>query len=442
MYGSPRATRSRSGTSGSAATDLYDGLRSGGFCTELAGARGPVDAKSEELERQREAARRGCAIERAVILVDRSRRHDRDVRELLARDEAAGIRNLFVDAANELPPDLAVAGEPFGVWDGRAVTHPGGRVSRHPDDLRRASEAAEALRTAHDDPLELILDEPLADTARLARRIAPDCCRPLGEGAADCAAYHGLVQYLRLLGLVASPQRHGHFYREALAEHARTNSSPRVLVAGAADASMLIHVLEGSSAAGARAEVTVLDRCPTPLEVCAWYARSHGESVHTAHANVVDFGDRQGFDVICAESLLTLLSPAARPPVVANWRASLRPGGRVVTTTRIAAATAPGSVAPAPAEVFAERVRFEAERRRGLLDVAPATLADEARRYYGSVPLDPVASREELVGLFARAGMKIVTLEIAQLEGRRVAGQDAAGHYRSAEYARLVAAAP
>jgi SAM-dependent methyltransferase len=426
-------TKSRSGTSGNPAADLYEGLSSGGFCTALAGARGPVEAASEELERQREAARRGCAIARAVIMIDRTRRHDPDVEELLARDNAAGVRTFLVDAANELPPGLAHAGEPFGVWDDRIVTYSSGRVSRDPDEVRRASDAAEALRVARADPLELILDEPLARAARLARDIAPDRCLP----AVGCGPYHGLVQYLRLLGIVASPQRHGYFYREALVEQARSRSPLRVLIAGAADASMLIHVLEACAAA----EVTVIDRCATPLVVCDWYGRDRGVAVRTVQSDVAGFHDGDRYDLICTESLLTLIHPDDRPDVMANWRALLRPGGRIVTTARIAGAPRGGS-GDSPAEAFAERVRFEAERRRGLLDVAPAVLSNEARRYHGTVPLHPIASREELVELFTRAGLGIVGLEVVQLEGRGLSGQEAAGHYRSAEYARLVARVP
>lgn len=417
---------------------MYEQLRSGGFCTELAGAREPVAPATDELERQRAAARRGCAIERAVIMVDRSRRHDADVRELIARDERAGIRHVLVDAVNALPPAVDGARLRFGVWDEGMFTNGDGSVSRLESDVRYGVEAAAALRSASGDPRELVLDEPLARSARLGRELAPELCREASRTGVDCTSYHGLVQYLRLLGVAASPQRHGHFYREALTPLARAVRQPRVLIAATADTSMLIHVLSACGAAGANADVTVNDRCATPLELCRRYAHEHGLELRTARCDVVDFHDATPFDAICTESLLTLLPPAARRAAIAQWRSLLRPGGRFVTSARIGG---PGSGEPDPlrADAFAGWVRNEAERRRELLDLDPETLAEEARRYYGSVPLHPVGSREELTGLFTHAGMTIERLDFVQLDGRGPGGPGAAGHYRSAEYARIVA---
>ena len=415
-------------------TDLYDALRQGGFCAVPAGARGPVDGASPEFEGQRAAARRGCSIERAVIMVDRSRRHDADVREVLERDAAAGIRTLLVDAANALP--VGVSAESFGIWDDEVVTNGAGAESRRDEDLRRAREAADALRGARPDPGELIVDEPLARTARLARELAPERCPESFYGDTDCTLYHGLVQYLRLLGVVAAPQRQGHFYREALAAAARAGEPLRVLVAGAADASMLAHVVTAYEGTGAALDVTVVDVCKTPLAVCEWYASTRGLAIRTARCNVADFADGAPYDVICTDSLLTLVPPDVRPAAVGRWHALLRPGGRVVTSMRIGGAGA--SSGGSPADDFADWVLGEAERRRDLLDVDPQTLADEARRYTGTIPLYPLASRDELVELFAGAGLALDGLQYVRLEGRGPQGP-AAGNYKTAEYARVVA---
>jgi hypothetical protein len=137
--------------------------------------------------------------------------------------------------------------------------------------------------TASGDDIDL--GEPLAESATLARRLAPRTCRPIGPGTRDCAPYHGLVQYLRLLGVVASPLRQGRFYRDALRDVPPAPHT-RVLIAGAADYCMLALVLDAYRDRAGALEVTVIDRCPTPLELCRWYAARAGVPVTTAVAEV------------------------------------------------------------------------------------------------------------------------------------------------------------
>src|SRR5262245_36311726 len=102
--------------------------------------------------------------------------------------------------------------------------------------------------------------EPLELSAPLARRLAPQLCHKDPASGESCAWQHGLWQYLRILGMNHSPRAHAAFLLEALAATARPGM--RVLVSGAADYSMLAHVLAATRAA----EVTVLDVCETPLE--------------------------------------------------------------------------------------------------------------------------------------------------------------------------------
>ena len=101
-----------------------------------------------------------------------------------------------------------------------------------------------------------MLPEPLLASAPIARHVAAAICP-------GCGAYHGLLQTLRLLAVVVSPQRHGRFYREQLGAVAARGGA-RVLIAGAADyAVMLAHVLAAYAQADVRARVLVVDRCPT-----------------------------------------------------------------------------------------------------------------------------------------------------------------------------------
>jgi SAM-dependent methyltransferase len=320
-------------------------------------------------------------------------------------------------------------------------------VSRDPRDLGRAMSAAAALRGARQavagpspDAEELVLAEPLATSAPLARALAPAVCRPLGPGVPDCSSYHGWVQYMRLLDLVQSPQRHGQFYRSNLAALARSGKR-RVLVAGAADYSMLAHVLAAYEEAGQTADITVIDRCPTPLRLCHWYARLKSVAIHTEVANVCDFESAEPFDVICTDALLVMLSSSDKPRALSHLAGALRPGGRLITTIRIAPAAegGPQRFDEEGAVAFAARAREEAARRAGLLDVDGEVLAREAHRYVSGIVVYPARSPEQLVELYGGAGLRLEELRILELAGRTTAQEGGPGVHQTGTYARMVA---
>src|SRR3954465_6767023 len=98
---------------------------------------------------------------------------------------------------------------------------------------------------------------------------------------------------------------------------------------------MLAVVLASFEGTGVEPDVTVVDRCATPLELCRWYARHMGTDVATAVADATDLHDDAGFDVICAAALLPLLPPETRGRALVRWRELLRPGGRIATSARI-----------------------------------------------------------------------------------------------------------
>jgi hypothetical protein len=87
------------------------------------------------------------------------------------------------------------------------------------------------------------LDEPLFESAPLAHAAARTLCRSDGDAGTSCAWYHGAWQYFRALGIVTAPTVHARGLTEALRALARGGSHSRVLVSGAADYSLLAHVL-------------------------------------------------------------------------------------------------------------------------------------------------------------------------------------------------------
>lgn len=265
---------------------------------------------------------------------------------------------------------------------------------------------------------------PLSYWLDLARRH----CRT-GEQGTTCAWYHGFWPFLRSLGLAASPDRHRRFFLGALGARAEAGDA-RVMVSGAADHSMLAHVLEAWTGVATRSapapvrrfppDVTVVDVCPTPLVHCARYARGVGDRVATVAADVTELATGEPVDVACTHSFLSQFAPADRSRLVGAWHGLLRPGGRVVTTARISPPGTPDRVSFSPLQAAAfERVVVERAARaaHGASGEDLGELAAAARAYAGQLAVYPTLSTGEVRRLFEEGGFDIEHLEEVSMEG-------------------------
>lgn len=187
-------------------------------------------------------------------------------------------------------------------------------------------------------------EEPLNLSAPLARRMAEGLCQKDPDSGEDCSWYHGLWQDLRLIGLAASPEHQAEFYLSAFGKLGQRHSRPRVLISGAADYSILAHVLWACRDNGFEPDITVLDRCPTPLHFNAWYAERCDCEVQTMRGNILDFSPAESFDAICSHSFIGQFAPGLRPVLVQKWHALLRPGGTVIAVNRVRPAGAPREI--------------------------------------------------------------------------------------------------
>jgi SAM-dependent methyltransferase len=284
------------------------------------------------------------------------------------------------------------------------------------------------------------VEEPVLESAPLARDVAVRLCRRDPETGESCSWYHGLWQYLRLLRLVATPEHHADFYRDALATVANASSAPRLLIAGTADYSMLAHVLALCNELQLEPDLTVTDLCETPLWLNRWYADRAGRPISAHRCDILQYPQAPPFDAVCTHSFLGRFPPAERVRLVEKWHQLLRPGGRVITVKRIrpGAGAAPTGFTEDQALAFQDKVLAAATALRGTLGVDPARLADEAGVYASRNRTWPIQSREEIRELFERAGFEVNRLTCAPVASTssRAGGPTMLG---GAEYAQIVA---
>ena len=285
------------------------------------------------------------------------------------------------------------------------------------------------------------LREPLELSAPLARRLAPQICRKDPATGETCAWCHGIWQYLRLMGLAATPEHHAEFYRRAFRAVAGGKGAPRVLVSGAADYSMLAHVLASFRERGVEPDVTVVDACDTPLHLSRWYAERESASVACSRADILEYDADAPFDAVCSHSFLVQFSPDERIRLLEKWRQLLRPGGAVITVTRVRpmAGSERARFSPEQAQSFRATVLRQAEAMRALLQVDPNELAQEAELYISGQRPWPVHSREEIQHSFEAGGFRIDELSDAPPAGPSGQQQDGPAVAGSGERVQIIA---
>lgn len=242
----------------------------------------------------------------------------------------------------------------------------------------------------------------------MARHVAAQVCCQDAVSGETCAWYHGLWQDLRLIGLAASPEFQAPFFLDAFQQIAKRPGRSRVLISGAADYSILACVLWACAENAIDVDVTVVDRCETPLLLNTWYAGWAGGSVATVCADITEYHPEVPFDVICSHSFLGQFAPDRRPGLVQKWGRLLQPGGMVLAINRLRPPDGPRELrfSPVEAREFCAQV---AQRIGCIPSLSPHDRQQIVRRarLYVERSLTYSLAQEELAGLFERNGFQI-----------------------------------
>jgi len=283
-------------------------------------------------------------------------------------------------------------------------------------------------------------EEALELSAPLARRLAAAHCAKDPATGESCAWSHGFWQYLRMMGLAVEPELHAGFFRTALEALLQAQPAPRLLISGAVDYALLAQVFAVPGMRGRQAEITVVDRCETPLELNRWYAQRLGTEIQTRRSDILEYSAQRAYDAICTHAFLGYFDPVQREALFRKWHALLRPGGCIVTVHRLR----PGEVERArfsgeQAHAYGERILNAAQAIQASLDLEPAALAQMARAYASRLVMWPVASLEQVRDLCERNGFEVTQLHAVPLLPRSPQAASAPTVPGGNDYLHLVA---
>jgi SAM-dependent methyltransferase len=205
---------------------------------------------------------------------------------------------------------------------------------------------------------------------------------------------------------------------------------------------MALIALEAFREAGAPLELTVADRCETPLALSRWSAERTGAVLQTPHVEILAFKSKSQFDVVMTSSFLAFIGDAARPRLFALWASLLRPGGKLLFTNRLrpGATAAPVGFSADQARKFCARARREAERCKHTLGLDPAMVEAWARSYTEKLKAFPLRSVDDVMAFLKAAGFAPDCIDTAPVPGApggdNVSGPSAADR---GDYVRVLA---
>jgi hypothetical protein len=207
-------------------------------------------------------------------------------------------------------------------------------------------------------------DENLPAMAAQAYALASCLC-------GHCRTYHSIWPYRRLA--LDAGQGGVHSVEQTLAA-CIASTAKRVLIAGTADTGSLATIARAS--AGHEIEIALVDRCPTPVELCRRFANCCALRFQGGICDLAEL-DVQDFDVVYANSILPFIPVEKRADVLVRLRQGLRPGGLLVlvfnATTRIAS--------PAGRKSYADVMLAELDRKGIPLPDSVSSFRERVREY-------------------------------------------------------------
>lgn len=162
-----------------------------------------------------------------------------------------------------------------------------------------------------------------------------------------CTACHGFhLSAIMRRATLPIDQRIGDFAEfqaatgQALAQARSTTNPVTVIIGGTTDTGLYAGLLNAAVTVGgpgfARSlEVTIIDQCQTPLEICKSYARKNDLHLTTIRADMADFQPDAPAGLILMHGVLSFIPLTKRLSFLRHLGAWLTPDGRVISSTQM-----------------------------------------------------------------------------------------------------------
>jgi hypothetical protein len=173
--------------------------------------------------------------------------------------------------------------------------------------------------------------EALPALARFAYDWAPTLCNP-DHG---CTHYHRIWSMVRLLESDGALPEGTAFFDAEIPKVARDGVA-RIILSGGADTGLMTLAINACGRAGITPDITMIDRCATPLQQCSLFARQIGVSFLPIQGTL-DTLDVAPADAILAHSFMPFLPRELWGDLFASWSRNLRRGGKVLMSQRLVA---------------------------------------------------------------------------------------------------------
>lgn len=408
--------------------EIFDTLNKGGFATFLAPLEGYWEENNDYVIKSREVARderRNLRMERVYILNTISSITSRHLLKSIKDDEASNIVT-YVVFKDELGEDSI---RDFGIWDeevvciinikenlGRGYEVLGGKFTKMKQDISEYDSYRRDIKRSAIRGTDVIKEiEDLSYSKRSLLKTAVNM-EELSEGhceggymsASNCSWYHSAWQYLRLVDMVSTPSWHNGFYSDRLSEYLNEEKNDiRILISGTADYGMLeqIHKLPNPKKIK---EVLIIDLCSTPLLICEEYHRRHLKGVvelnklkqDIRHTTLAD----ESYDVILTDAFLTRFPKIERQNVVSEWRRLLKPGGVILTTTRIEKVNEEcGCISSSDSDInrYKKKVENKIKGSGVLMRHMQNKIVSKATQYAKNITSHPMSNEKEIHELFS-----------------------------------------
>lgn len=364
---------------------IFQNLQHGGFATYLVNINDYWLKDNEYLRECRRVSKgKDKKITRVYIFPNFDFLNNDNLRELIRLDEEANIDTRIVFEPELAKHDII---KDFGIWDDEVVclmkvsssdseyNVTGGYFSCNDKDLDNARNWEKVILTYAKESKEIYgsianlskSSQELFTTIYRMEMTAEKYCQGsyLPKHQESCKWYHGAWPYLRLLGMVSTPDWHEDFYINALGniDFSKIN---HILISGTADYSMLSYVLPSIPLNHLRdITITVLDICDTPLEMCRRYKENYEKetrqrfNLRYENSDALDtLIQEETVDLIITDAFITRFNQLDKVKLLTEWKRILKPDGCVITTARLTQKTMPIVKAnQIEIERFCEKVR-------------------------------------------------------------------------------------